>query len=756
MTTQHKDAIPPEDEFEMEKESAVEVALDAASSPVAASNPPEGLSEEEQNAWWMANVYRGDQERQMTVRAFVASVFIGALMAVSNLYVGLKSGWGLGVTITAAVIAFALFKTLEAILPSFRKKPLSMLENCTILSSASAAGAISSAGLVSAIPALYLITGVHMSAGAMMIWLACVASLGLAMAIPLKRQLVNVDKLPFPTGTATAETLRSLHSTGAKAMQQAKTLLWCGLVGAVVKFFMEGWKPLLIWLWKKKQWDGYQDMAFFALPGNCPLWPGETARYLLNRYSIGFEPSTIFIAAGALMGLRVGISMLFGMIVFFGILAPTMDYLGVLEYMPKQSAFKSVVQWTLWPSVALMVTAGLTNFALRWRLIVRAMGELTSIFKKKNGDENAPKNVEVPMAWFVVGMIVAGSACVILGSTLFGIVWWMGILAVVLTFVLSIVAARATGETDTTPIGAMGKITQLTYALITPRTIPAKFISTNLMTAAITSGAACHSADLLQSLKTGYLVGANAKKQAIAQFFGIFVGILVCVPVYCIIVRTPEKKTAAITISSEARKIKREISVEQKDALDNPTLRVALGKEFQEAKEEADKEEKEKSDLKKSGIAATDKQASAPQETNLLTSEYAAPSVTVWKGVAELLASGINNLPKYSMIAMLIGGVLGIVIALLEEFLPRKYVKWVPSATGFGLAGVISPQNSISMFLGALIAWFWMKKHPKSCDDYMISGASGLIAGESLTGVGINLIIAGPAVIAALWHGLFG
>ena len=65
------------------------------------------------------------------------------------------------------------------------------------------------------------------------------------MAIPLKRQLINVDKLAFPTGTATAETLRSLHSTGAKAMQQAKTLIYCGLVGAVVKFWQEGLRSAL-------------------------------------------------------------------------------------------------------------------------------------------------------------------------------------------------------------------------------------------------------------------------------------------------------------------------------------------------------------------------------------------------------------------------------------------------------------------------------------------------------------------------------
>ena len=736
--TQHRDAMPPEDEFETEKETADEAVADAAASSVASSNPPEGLSEEEQNAWWMKNVYCGDTMRQLTVRSFVAAAFIGALMAVSNLYVGLKSGWGLGVTITAAVIAFAVFKTLETMTAAVRKnpmQPLSMLENCTILSSASAAGSISSAGLVSAIPALYLITGNHMTPGQMMAWLACVATLGLAMAVPLKRQLINIDRLVFPSGTATAETLRSLHSTGAKAMQQAKTLLWCGLVGLVVKFFMEGWKPLLIWLWKKNPWNGFKDLAMLALPESCPLWPGDAARHWLNRYAIGFEPSTIFIAAGALMGIRVGVSMLLGMITFFGILAPVMDHYGLLVYAPNQSAFRSVVTWTLWPSVAMMVTAGLTNFALRWRLIVRAMGELTAIFGKRR-DAKTPESVEVPMSWFVLGMIAAGSGCVILGLRFFGISWWMGVLAVLLTFVLSIVAARATGETDTTPIGAMGKITQLTYALITPRTVPSQFISTNLMTAAVTSGASCHSADLLQSLKTGYLVGANAKKQAIAQFFGIFVGLLVCVPVYCIIVRTPHFD---VTAEVKAAKNRPSANAKSREEMDTDTVRQAIDKEFVESSEES--------------------KAANAQTTNLLTAEYAAPSVTVWKGVAELLAKGLENLPKGSMLAMLIGGIVGVIIAILDEFLPKKYVKWVPSATGFGLAGVIMPQNSISMFLGALLAWLWMKKSPKSCDDYMISGASGLIAGESLTGVGINLIVAGPAVLAAVWpsiRGMFG
>jgi len=104
-----------------------------------------------------------------------------------------------------------------------------------------------------------------------------------------------------------------------------------------------------------------------------------------------------------------------------------------------------------------------------------------------------------------------------------------------MTFFLSVAACRATGETDITPIGAMGKITQLSYGIIAPSDITA-----NLMTAGVTAGAAASSADLLTDLKSGYLLGANPRKQFIAQFLGIFAGAAVIVPSFYLLVPTPD------------------------------------------------------------------------------------------------------------------------------------------------------------------------------------------------------------------------
>ena len=84
-------------------------------------------------------------------------------MALSNLYVGFKTGWGLGVTITACILAYALFSGLKVIVPSLRDKEFTILENNMMSSVASAAGYMSSSIFIGAVPALYL--AVHQTLG---------------------------------------------------------------------------------------------------------------------------------------------------------------------------------------------------------------------------------------------------------------------------------------------------------------------------------------------------------------------------------------------------------------------------------------------------------------------------------------------------------------------------------------------------------------------------------------------------------------
>ena len=496
---------------------------------------PAFADEHEAARWWLANVYAGDDAVQLSPRAVITGMVIGGVMSISNLYVGLKTGWGLGVTITAAIIAYAVFSVLERVVPAWRDKPFTTLENYTMSSAASAAGYMSSAGLVSALPALTLTTGRLMQWWELMLWLAALSFLGVFMAIPLKRQLINIDQLPFPSGIATAETLRSMHTTGGDAVVKARSLFAAGLVGAVLAL----WRDLF---------SQVKSLAGWAFPSEIPFLPTALGRDLLAKYTIGIEGSLIMVAAGAIMGLRVAASMLVGSILCFGIIGPILVERGIAE-----PGYRGIVSWVLWPATAMMVTSGLLSFALKWRTVLRAFGGLSGLLGRGRSHEpidDVLSHVEVPVSWFVAGTLAAGTACVVLGHLLFGITWWMGILAVLVTFLLSIVAARATGETDITPIGAMGKITQLLYGVIAPSNI-----TTNLMTACITSGAASHAADLLTDLKSGYLLGGNPRKQTISQLFGVVAGTLVSVPAYVFVVQSDPSRLGSAELPAPAAKV---------------------------------------------------------------------------------------------------------------------------------------------------------------------------------------------------------
>jgi len=100
---------------------------------------------------------------------------------------------------------------------------------------------------------------------------------------------------------------------------------------------------------------------------------------------------------------------------------------------------------------------------------------------------------------------------------------------------------------------------------------------------------------------------------------------------------------------------------------------------------------------------------------------------------------GFSALPPGAIEGLVIGGVTGIVLAVLEKTLPRVARRWVPSPSAIGLAFVIPPYNSISMFLGGFASWIGSKWFPEWTERFLIVLASGVIAGESLTGVGLAI-----------------
>jgi uncharacterized oligopeptide transporter (OPT) family protein len=77
----------------------------------------------------------------------------------------------------------------------------------------------------------------------------------------------------------------------------------------------------------------------------------------------------------------------------------------------------------------------------------------------------------------------------------------------------------------------------------------------------------------------------------------------------------------------------------------------------------------------------------------------------------------------------------------MEKLAPRAFAAWIPSASGLGIAMVIPGSNGIAMFAGALIAEILRRRARAFADRYVVPVSSGLIAGESLVGVLIALLI---------------
>jgi uncharacterized oligopeptide transporter (OPT) family protein len=127
-----------------------------------------------------------------------------------------------------------------------------------------------------------------------------------------------------------------------------------------------------------------------------------------------------------------------------------------------------------------------------------------------------------------------------------------------------------------------------------------------------------------------------------------------------------------------------------------------------------------------------------PRE-QLVTDEWAAPAVAAWKAVAELFQAGFHAVPSGAPLAMLIAGIAAVLLAVLEKTAPRRWRPFVPSPASLGLAFVIQAYTSMSMFVGALVALLLSRFFKAWTTRYLVAICAGIIAGETLTGVGVAL-----------------
>ena len=468
---------------------------------------------EQKDRWWLENVYRGNMP-QLTFRAGLTGFILGGVLSATNLYIGAKTGWSMGVGITSVILAFALFKALQKIGVS----EFTVLENNAMQSIATSAGYMTMP-LTSSLVAYMIANQVLLPWWQIIAWNSAISILGVLFAFPMKRRFINDEQHPFPEGQAAGVVMDTLHSSDAAVgLFKAKVLAISAGLAAFIKFLqgesLQKFLQVKLLGAKELLWHLPEDLFDFLERWKLkvPTMHGTDVRQL----SISPGLDVVMIGAGGLMGIRAASSLMFGACLNYLVLAPWMLSLG--EIKPNAKGLftdKQILLWSLWPGVAAMVVVSMVALFSK----PETFTSLLRRGKKSEAREDVLKDIEFPLWISLVGIPVMSLVTAGMATAFFGIPFWVSLVGLPLTYVLSLVAANSTAMTSTTPVGATSKITQLFYGLVRPHDI-----KSNLATAGITAEVVGNSSNLLMDIKPGYMLGAKPRQQAIGHIIGIFSG----------------------------------------------------------------------------------------------------------------------------------------------------------------------------------------------------------------------------------------
>jgi uncharacterized oligopeptide transporter (OPT) family protein len=441
--------------------------------------------------------------RELTVPSLIAGVIVAAVMGASYPYMVLKLGFGPNVSVVSAFFGFAILSLISI----FARGSYDRYQN-NIVQTAGTSGAQTAfmCGVLASFDMLRAskIVSFHLNPSPLQVfvWLTCASLLGVLLAVPMRRHFVVDEQLPFPDGTAAAETVMVLDPpkhTGAddaewRKARRAALVLGIGL--AVSGLLMLVRKDVPLFGWIPEGWD----------PGTLTLGAAG-ASFVVATMGVGASYSLLSIGSGFLIGQRVNTWMLIGGVLGWIVAPLALMHYGVLHDHPTRT---SVLYWVMWPGVGMMLAGGLTALVLRWRLLVEAMRALRSV---EGGA------TEFPLPWVGGGIVLLSIGLCAIQYAFFGLPVWMTAIAILLAVPLMLVGLRALGETNWGPIGALSNVSQGLFAAIAPGNVNA-----NILGNASTGTVAVTSEGLMQDYKAAHLIGSTPRSMTIAQLIGAPVG----------------------------------------------------------------------------------------------------------------------------------------------------------------------------------------------------------------------------------------
>lgn len=457
------------------------------------------------------------RETELTVRGLILGAVIAAVFTAANVFLGLRVGLTIASSIPAAVISMGVLRALRT---------GTIKENNIVQTVASAGGTLSA--IIFVLPGLVMV-GWWQGFPFLQTFLVCSLGgiLGVLFSIPLRRALVVNSDLPFPEGVAAAEVLKA-GATGDEASPDAierKRGPIVVLVGALTA--------------AATQIVSFTGLAASGVAQFFRLGSGATGVHL--GYSLAL------LGAGHLVGISVGMAMLLGLIIAWGVATPLLS-----AGLPGATAD---VAMTVWATKVRFIGAGAIGVAAIWSLLKLIRPVTTGIIATARAGAAARTGHErdrdislgviaglstgclILIAWLLRDFIGQGP----LGS----LGWPLALGGVFFTLLIGAFVATVAGYmagligASNSPVSGIGILATVAAAVllavfVQPRldaSATESLVAFALFGVAVVFSIATISNDNLQDLKTGQLVGASPWRQQAALIVGVIAGSLVIPPI---------------------------------------------------------------------------------------------------------------------------------------------------------------------------------------------------------------------------------
>lgn len=529
------------------------LVLQAGLSANVGSAQPDGSFVKEAKAASNAGSFLGLEENddglqgadlpQFTLKAVVAGICTGTFGCLLAIYYGLKTGITPSLNIISSLLGFVLVKGFLQV--TGKSGTFTTQENAVIQTTATACFSVASAsgfssGLLGMGQAAADLTGqIPGSQGVVQLtWIHCfsfcisIAFFGFFIAFPLRDYMILKRKLTFPSGTATATVIRTMHADGETALKNFKVLMnWTGITTC--------WS-MFVWLFK-----GLDSTPIFG------TWMGS------NGFVIDWDLGTF--AIGALLSPIINLSILIGGVLGWGFLMPMLNAYHLCHagengvqptltpdgytcwYYAANAAgeggsphYLDMKAYTLFPAIAMVVADGFWSIG-KLAVMVLFAGQESN--EEEESNENVTeaerqrnrKLVEIfhsasfPVWLTVGGFATATTVCVFVMQFVFDVPWYEALLGSGLTPLFATGIIVGIGLTDWDVSSSFGKMMMIPLGLWNKggSVIPSLAVCQITISGCGAAGA------LIQDYKTGYLIGAHPKNLLKGQVCGAIAGCII-------------------------------------------------------------------------------------------------------------------------------------------------------------------------------------------------------------------------------------